>query len=185
MTPITREDIDRMKASGYEARTMREAEERLAQLQRGEAVVDKIRAAFAGVTLGNGIGLREARGLDDYEDEETLARFRAEDEKENWELIPAQDLEVFHDTLSFFDADGLRFHLPAFMISELQGEWKFGLDFKLTRLDEHGRSRLTSLDWKQRQAVRAFLIHVLEDPDYLFSRDEIKGALEVFWTADA
>lgn len=37
-------------------------------------VADLIRDAFDGVTLGDGIGLLQGQGLDDYADSETLTR---------------------------------------------------------------------------------------------------------------
>src|SRR5688500_17196676 len=86
-----------------------------------EALCDLIREAFAGVKLGNGIGLQEAQGIDDYADKETCARYRAGDEKEDWTRIPAEELSRCNSSLSFFDAEGMRFHLPAFLVAELQG----------------------------------------------------------------
>lgn len=38
------------------------------------------------------------------------------------------------------------------------------------------------LNPEQRQCVRAFLIHILDDPDYEFHREEIQRALGSYWT---
>src|SRR2546425_7467608 len=57
-----------------------------------EALSNKIREAFTGVTLGSGIGLQQAQGIDEHEDESTCARFRASDEKEDWTRIPVSEL---------------------------------------------------------------------------------------------
>ena len=86
-----------------------------------QRVLDQIRDAFAGVTLGNGVGLREANGLDDYADSRTLAAYRSQDEKLDWSAISAADLDDCASSLGFFDADGMRFHLPAYLVADLEG----------------------------------------------------------------
>jgi hypothetical protein len=68
-----------------------------------------IREAFAGVKLGGGVGLQQAQGFDDHEDEKTCARYRANDEKEDWSHIPAEELNRCNSSLCFFDAEGMRF----------------------------------------------------------------------------
>jgi hypothetical protein len=80
-----------------------------------QEVASHIREAFHGVTLGNGIGLLEGQGLDDYEDEATRKAYRERDEKHDWERIPVEALNRCQSSLSFFDAEGMRFHLPAFI----------------------------------------------------------------------
>ena len=47
-------------------------------------VAELVHSAFDGVTLGDGVGLFEGQGLDDYADAATRARYRAKDEKEDW-----------------------------------------------------------------------------------------------------
>ena len=84
-------------------------------------VLGLVRRAFQGVTLGKGVGLRQGQGLDDYADERTLASYRAQDEKHDWSAIPVADLDRCYSSLSFFDADGMRFHLPAYLIADLEG----------------------------------------------------------------
>jgi hypothetical protein len=80
-----------------------------------------VRSAFQGVTLGKGVGLRQGQGLDDYADERSLATYRAQDEKLDWSAIPVADLDQCYSSLSFFDADGMRFHLPAYLVADLEG----------------------------------------------------------------
>ena len=86
-----------------------------------QEVSNHIRAAFHGATLGNGIGLLQGQALDDYRDEATQKAYRERDEEDDWERIPFQALNRCNTSLSFFDAEGMRFHLPAFMIAELNG----------------------------------------------------------------
>ncbi len=170
-----------MKKNGYDPATIREAEARLQLFERGFQIADQVRNAFSGVTLGSGVGLQESQGLDDYEDGETLARYRSIDEKDHWDRIPPSELNRAHSGLSFFDAEGMRFHLPAYLIADLKGEYHFGLDFNLTQLEEHGRSQFSLLNEEQRLAVTAFLLHILDDPDYEFNRTKIQSALLNYW----
>ena len=53
---------------------------------------DLIGEAFRRVVLGDGVGLMQARGLDDYADEKMLAEYRAKDEKRDWAKIPVSEL---------------------------------------------------------------------------------------------
>ena len=146
-----------------------------------EALCKTIRDAFAEVKLGKGIGLQEAQGLDDYDDDATRARYRASDEKEDWARISVGDLNRCNSSLSFFDADGMRFHLPAYLIADLHGTYNFGMAFCLTHPHDYDHY-FGLLSPAQRQAVRAFLLHILSDPNYEFERPNILLALEDYWT---
>ena len=146
-----------------------------------QAVIDQIRAAFADVKLCDGIGLWEAQGLDDYEDEWVCKQYREKDEKEDWSKIPAETLARCHSSLSFFDAQGMRFHLPAFLIGELNGTVRMSTDFHLTALDDFMQQKYTLLNEVQRSAVESFLWEILQDEDYSFSREEISQSLEDYW----
>ena len=188
------EDILAMKANGYDASTIEDAQERVRRGVETEAVCVQIRAAFAGVRLGGGTGLREGGALDDWADEKPCARRRAEDEQEDWSRISHADLDRFHSSLSFFDAEGMRFHLPAFLIADLHGGVGGGMEFCLT----HGFSenavvaknpadraysarRFALLSVAQRNAVRAFLLHLVDEPDCAFGRTAILEALADYW----
>jgi hypothetical protein len=174
-------DIAAMKANGYDRSTIHDAEEQAERWPEAEQLCQTIREAFADVRLGDGVGLKQGRGLDDYEDEATCARYRAEDEKEDWSRIPVAALNHFHSSLSFFDAEGMRFHLPAFLIADLHGDYGFGMDFCLTHLSDHRLSQFVLLSDAQRKAVRAFLLFILDDPDYQFDREDILKALDSYW----
>ena len=182
MQPISQDEINAMRESGYDPATIREAEERLSRFERGMVIAEQIRAAFAGVTLGNGVGMQESRGKDDYEDHETLAKYRSYDEKDDWQRIPLSELNRASGGLCFFDAEGMRFHLPAYLIADLRGEYNFGMAFNLTHLSDYSASQFELLNGTQRDAVRAFLLHIREDPDYEFDRDDIDRALASYWT---
>ena len=161
-------------------RSMTDAEQRIAEL---------IRKAFQGVALGNGIGLRQAQGLDDYANSKTLARYRERDEKEDWSRIPASELNECYSSLSFFDAEGMRFHLPAYLIAGIEGKLACDVMFHLTCIDEYKTSQLSGLNAIQRNAVREYLLFCLSQSEVEPGSKcwpaiwEIERALSSYWTA--
>jgi hypothetical protein len=147
-------------------------------------VLALIRNAFWSVRLGEGVGLRQANGLDDYADPRTLAVYRSEDEKHNWSAISIDDLNRYHWGLSFLDAAGMRFYLPAYLTAELQGDLtSVDIVFLLVAFDPIGVSRFVLLDDSQRNAVREFLMLRLADPNYEFAHPMIAKALSEYWNA--
>jgi putative SOS response-associated peptidase YedK len=81
-----------------------------------QRLLDSIERAFHGVELGAGASLHEAKTIDDYGTTAQRLPARDRDEKHDWrkliddsELVKACRLGA----LSFFDAAGLKFHLPA------------------------------------------------------------------------
>jgi hypothetical protein len=148
-----------------------------------QRILAMIRTAFAGVVLGDGVGLRQAEGLDDYEDEYTLAAYREQDEKQDWSAIPVAELDNCYSSLSFFDADGMRFHLPAYLIADLEGRLeKADVMFHLVHLSDYSVSRFTTLSPDQREAVREFLQFIMLDPNRNFQYPMIEAALRNYWT---
>lgn len=146
-----------------------------------ERVADLVRIAFAGVKLGPGIGLWEAQGIDDYADFRKLRAYRARDEKEDWSVITAADLDYCNSSPSFFDAAGMRFHLPAFLLADLAGETKTAyITFTLTNTRTL-TERFELLSPEQRAAVREFLLLRLSDPHRSFDHKMISRALQDYW----
>ena len=90
-------------------------------------LIHTIQQAFSGVTLGNGIGLSEGNAMDDYAPAEERARCRKQDEQTHWHKIPVELLNQYYVALCYFDPEGMRFHLPAFLIADLQGQFRFDL----------------------------------------------------------
>jgi len=144
-------------------------------------VAGVIRDAFRGVTLGNGVGLFQAHGLDDYAGRETLDALRAKDEKDDWSSIPLAALNG-RSSLSFFDAEGMRFHLPAYLIADLEGTLEKDVLFHLTHLENDALSRFQSLNSAQRNAVLEYLL--LQLPGNDFTRPMIEKAIAEYWTAE-
>lgn len=147
-----------------------------------QSLISAIAEAFKDVELDGGIGLNEANAIDDYKDEQFQEECRKIDEKHHWNTIPSSVLNQFNSSLSFFDPEGMKFHLPAFMIAEIKGEYGFGMSFALTNLSDYSRSQFVLLSGKQREVVRLFLEFLLENPDYEFEKPAIRSAIVGFWS---
>ncbi len=145
-----------------------------------DQIIEKIETAFSGVVLGQGTGLFEAQALDDYESEEVQKKRREEDEKINWDSISYEVIQSCHSSLSFFDADGMRFHLPAYIIGSIKGEVDDPI-FHLTHLEDYSKSRLVTLNEKQIKAVMVYLTWCLTEEDYEFEHPGIVRALTEYW----
>jgi hypothetical protein len=149
-----------------------------------DRVLGLVRKAFEGVKLGEGVGLRQGQGVDDYADECTLASYRAQDEKDDWSAIPIADLDRCYSSLSFFDADGMRFHLPAYLVADLKGCLQTADPlFHLVYMADGAASRFDRLTPSQREAVREFLLLRLSDPHGEFEHPLIEAALRDYWNA--
>ena len=153
-------------------------------LRTKESVISDIREAFQGVTLGNGVGLFEGQALDDWADEATRRAYRDQDEKSDWEAIPVENLNRCHSSLSFFDPEGMRFHLPAFLVAELERELGVSPVFHLTELDDWAKGKFVVFSQAQRDAVREFLLFIVDDPDYESESRNIRRALGEYWRSD-
>jgi hypothetical protein len=146
-----------------------------------ETLINKIRTAFKDVRLEDGIGLWEGQGVDDYADEKTMLALRKRDERNNWDNMPYKDLMTCYSSLSFFDAKGMRFCLPQFLIfdildSEL-GEQEdlhapdvlFTLGYKLD--EEYQRNRFSLLNQPQIVCIVDYLEYKLSEvihTDYFY-----------------
>lgn len=174
------EDIEEMRARGYDRSVIEEAVELSKRWSLKEQLREQIRTAFAGVQLGDGVGLHEAQGLDDYASEEKCAEYRASDEKLDWQALRAEELDRCHSSLSFFDAEGMRFHLPAYLLADLDGTYGFGMASTLT-WPSSLRERFSLLNETQCAAVRAYLRFIQDEPEYAYERGQIQSALAGFW----
>lgn len=79
------------------------------------------------------------------------------------------------------DAEGARFHLPAYMIAELNCEYGYGFALSLTYVAEGSEQKYRLLSPEQRAVVRSFLQHMLKDRDGRMMRAEIQRALDEYW----
>lgn len=92
-------------------------------------LIKEIDYAFFGVTLGAGIGLWQAQGIDDYESDERILKLREKDEKNDWHNVSHMDINRCGSSPSFFDGEGMRFYLPAMMVYELDRDESEDLSF--------------------------------------------------------
>ncbi len=140
-----------------------------------ETLILKIKQAFKDVKLENGVGLWEGQGLDDYASDEERKKLRAKDEKEDWSSIPPADLCRCDSSLSFFDGKGMRFHLPAFLLLDLEESETHVLNTDLTftltsvlkyldddskngkRMKAYGEERFSFLNFEQIDCAIDFL----------------------------
>ena len=176
----TIKEVDEMQARGFDTSVL---SEQLELAKRGEvlaALVAEAREAFAGVTLGSGTGLLEANGLDDYASQEKLAEYRANDEKWDWRSIPLNRLNRYSSSLSFFDAEGMRFHLPAFLVADLRGLYDFDLIYNLAQ-STLVEDQCVLLTREQRGVVRKYLEFALKEEEFERNHEHIQRALENYW----
>lgn len=89
-------------------------------IDNAQGVIECIERAFADVRLEEGISLREAEVIDDYGTDEQRANAREEDEKDDWRKLSDDSVAHYYWCPAFFDAKGLRFHLPAYMCFALR-----------------------------------------------------------------
>src|SRR5258708_1653742 len=132
--------------------------------ERQQQQLQAIEHAFHGVELGDGVTLHETIVIDNYGGLKAPQAARAPDENHDWrKLIGDPDLARISGVggLSFYDAAGLRFHLPAYLSLAVIDFERVDADhaledlmFDLTHLDEYNAGRLAILDSTQRNCVR-------------------------------
>jgi hypothetical protein len=174
-------DIEEMKRNGYEKETIAKAR---AMQERADELIAIITDAFEGVVLEDGIGLDEAQAIDEYKTLEQCQSQRVSDEKEIWDNISVAQLNRCNSSLSFFDAKGMRFHLPAFMIADVKNQYNFGMSFCLTYLNDYSKVMFSLFNRKQREAVRCFLNYAYNSTEYEYDSRDIADALLGFWCED-
>ena len=155
-------------------------------LDKKNTLIERIRKAFSGVRLENGIGLHEAGALDEYADKQTQMRYRQKDELNDWQSIPVEELELYSDHFAFFDSKSWRFHLPALLIAELEGKavsiTGYLTNFWIEEKQEPLKQRFGLLTDEQRSVVRYFLIEVMtNDIEGKTFENDFKKALDEYW----
>ncbi len=175
-------DIEEMRARGYDKSVIDDAIERSARWHEKERLKERIRSAFASVRLGGGVGLFEAQAMDDYADDAIRAASRGKDEKLEWSALKTTALNECNSSLSFFDAAGMRFHLPAYLCADLDAEYEFELLFSLTHVGRFD-DQFCLLDMDQRAAVRDYLEFRASEL-YGSDKEEVEAVLAGYW-ADA
>ena len=145
-----------------------------------DEVIQKIDNAFSDVILEGGIGLLQAQAIDDYLPKEEQDKQRQKDEKLNWKSISFNDLQRYHSSLSFFDAAGMKFHLPAYIIGSIKGELDDPI-FHLTILDTYAESKLVTLNLNQKKSIIEYLNWCLTQEEFEYETEDIEKALKEYW----
>ncbi len=177
---ITAADIAQMRANGYCRTTIAAAEAQLETCRRADEVIALIDRAFDGVTLDDGIGLRESDGIDDYACADELKRLRALDEKLDWRKIPAELLNYCNAAPSFLDAGGMRFHTPAFLTSELKGEHQFEFINRLIYGSYTATDFVQMLTTAQREAIAECIRFYCSVAPRIYGENSIAAAIARF-----
>lgn len=93
-------------------------------------LVAEIEKAFASVSLGEGIGWHEADEIDNHATQEERAAARRLDVDISWKDVTPELLDDLPSAVSFLDATGFRYYLPAFMVADIRraGRWESAVD---------------------------------------------------------
>lgn len=169
--------MDQMLDSGYDPNLISETSYTYERVAKADQLIDTIEFAFSSVVLNDGIGLMQAQALSFFEGEDIARGLRDSDEKLDWKKITPTKLIECQGALFFFDKKGMKFHLPAFMCSELKGEYEYQIINRLTSDFEV----FSELNKCQRKAVRDFLSFLEIQPDYKHFQQKITKALQNFW----
>jgi hypothetical protein len=155
-----------------------------------EELISEIRAAFHGISRGNGVTLHEARAIDDYKSEEERKQARELDHDKSWDEIPDADIKHYHDVFSFFDVEGFRYHLPAYMIWAVryfdvsESCSSDNVIYVLSRsriLAERDAQVFNSFDLAQCRAICRFLKFMASNPMFA-DADAANLALDEHWS---
>jgi hypothetical protein len=172
--------IERLKDEGYDVWTISQWERWLQLLPKMVDSVTRLRSAFRDAELGDGVGLFEANGLDDYASDAELARLRQLDERSSWESIDAKSLNQYCSAPSFFDPQGFVFHLPAFLIAELNDNHEFGFIERIIEKRPQIGSWIELLTPQQADALVVVLLLVKQHPDYFNDARKFDHAIARF-----
>jgi hypothetical protein len=156
-----------------------------------------IEDAFGDVELGDGVSLHQADVIDTYGPLWERRAAREKDEKHDWrKLVSAPEfIRVGADALSFYDAIGLRFHMPAYLslavtdpIDDDTGRVVADLIYHLTHIPEFQRERFAILSVPQRACVREvlkYLRNVYDLPENAWLVAEMDCAVDKYWALES
>ena len=127
-------------------------------------LIEKITAAFDGVSRKNGISLNAAQALDDYSSLEEAKKIgRKMDRDTQWQEVPDKWLMQFQDIFPYLDPKGFRYYIPAYMVWSLK-EPKASDSNSLSSLmwaiennNKHFQPHLEILNQEQLQVVSDYI----------------------------
>ena len=154
-------------------------------------LITYIEEAFEGVPQPVTITLHAAQAHDDY-DYENDVNHRKKDFIGEWNSVPTEHLAKCRDALSYLDATGMRFYLPAYMVWVLKDFGKLDIvDYVLYAFDNHPnddelgkyfKERFSLFNEKQLRACALFVKYCGEDdPEDLIDASFAKKKYDRFW----
>ncbi|GAB5407050.1 MAG: hypothetical protein Aurels2KO_52810 [Aureliella sp.] len=177
MYKVTQEFVDQLRSEGFDVWTISLWENWLKRYGDFCEIKRSIRTAFFDVKLGSGMGMLEADGRDRYADDAELAALRSRDERDNWKSFSSETLNQYYCSFGYLDAKGMLFHLPAYLLCELNDEYDFQfMDFLIGKF-------ATRVDWQSwldtRQSACLWLMFgaLKEHPDFYDQHQEIESAM--------
>lgn len=146
------------------------------EYEEGLQLIPIITDAFCDVQLEDGTSFHQAKALDDYADTDAA---RLLDTDNHWTEVDLTKIRLI-SVMSFMDAKGFRYYLPAFMIFELKYPLlgnNFGLDSHLQGWDvDKSSDRFKILNQAQCVAVLKFLEFKVKYSDIFYG-----DALRSYW----
>jgi hypothetical protein len=149
----------------------------------------QIRVAFEGVRLGRGVSLRQTQIITRFGDGVTAQEYASLPNSEvtdDWSRVSFEELE--QGAVAHLDAEGLRYYLPALMLSVLSNydnmsQRVIGTLMALDPRKDYNTMRLSLLSEPQRAAIASFLVVLpqcvkLDEED----RKRVSRSLSAHWS---
>lgn len=143
-----------------------------------DSLIRKINDAFTGLSLGDGTGLLEAKGLDDYATTEELVALRSRDEQSDWRRIDVETLNRCYAAPTFMNPRGFIFHLPAFLIAELNDNFDYGFIDRMIDPDSLPSAWIDLLNPAQSTVIADVLRLIADHPDYCDRSADIQQTMK-------
>lgn len=152
------------------------------------SLIAEITSAFRDVLRGDGVSLHETNVLDDYGGLDARLEAREWDTDTHWWELTDEDLYARHVYLSYLDGESLRYYLPAYMISCLNGaEWLSRTVDLLLNCDEGSdleawrRQKWEGFTEEQGRVTCRFLRHMADHAKNKYDKREMETALQQHW----
>ncbi len=149
-------------------------------------LLDYIRRAFRGVTLGEGVSLHYGEYLDSYRGDEQELALSQLDESDDWSKVRYDEMTRCYSAFTFMDAEGFRFYTApcmSFMIEQPAAEtnahdW-FLYNLKVERDGTLKQVPFNSLySEQQKAAIIRLLKYALNNQAKYFDSAEARRRLE-------
>ena len=134
-------------------------------------LIEKIRCAFEGVELEDGVSLNMTEYNDSSGSRPEFIERSLQDERIDWSSIPDEVLEQFLVTFPFTDLKGYKFYMPAYMIWTIRNHEKSNSpigEFTIFAIhpSRHQFQKVPFIDWftdAQINVMKEFLAFVDDD----------------------